>query len=91
MSNLLLSVMGAFAQFERELIRERQREGIALAKKRGDAYKGRKRSLTPSQAAAVVRRVKRGESPTRLAEELGVSRNTIYVYVGREGSDARSY
>jgi len=35
MANLLLSVMGAFAQFERELIRERQREGIALAKKRG--------------------------------------------------------
>ena len=31
MSNLLLSVMGAFAQFERELIRERQREGIAIA------------------------------------------------------------
>ena len=40
MANLLLSVMGAFAEFERALIRERQREGIALAKKRG-AYKAR--------------------------------------------------
>jgi DNA invertase Pin-like site-specific DNA recombinase len=44
MVNLLLSVMGAFAEFERALIRERQREGIDLAKARG-AYKGRKRSL----------------------------------------------
>ena len=40
MANLLLSVMGAFAEFERALIRERQREGIALAKQRG-AYRGR--------------------------------------------------
>src|SRR4051794_31008045 len=46
MSKLLLSVMGAFAEFERALIKERQREGIALAKQRG-VYKGRKPSLTP--------------------------------------------
>jgi DNA invertase Pin-like site-specific DNA recombinase len=44
MANLMLSVMGAFAEFERALIRERQREGIALAKQRG-AYRGRKKSL----------------------------------------------
>ncbi len=42
MAKLMLSVMGAFAEFERALIRERQREGIALAKQRG-AYRGRKR------------------------------------------------
>ncbi|CAL7961918.1 hypothetical protein MIDIC_340019 [Alphaproteobacteria bacterium] len=42
MSNLMLSVMGAFAEFERSLIRERQLKGIALAKQRG-VYKGRKR------------------------------------------------
>jgi DNA invertase Pin-like site-specific DNA recombinase len=42
MANLLLSVMGAFAEFERALIGERQREGIALAKQRG-AYRGRKK------------------------------------------------
>ena len=41
-SSLLLSVMGAFTEFERELIKERQMEGIELAKKRG-VYKGRKR------------------------------------------------
>jgi DNA invertase Pin-like site-specific DNA recombinase len=45
MANLMLSVMGAFAEFERALIHERQREGIALAKKRG-AYKGRKKALS---------------------------------------------
>lgn len=40
MANLMLSVMGAFAEFKRSLIRERQREGIALAKQSG-AYRGR--------------------------------------------------
>jgi DNA invertase Pin-like site-specific DNA recombinase len=50
MSNLLLSVIGAFAQFERELIRERQREGIAIAKREGK-YRGRKPSLIPARAA----------------------------------------
>ena len=50
MANLLLSVMGAFAEFERALIKERQREGIALAKKRG-AYRGRRRSLSEEQVA----------------------------------------
>jgi DNA invertase Pin-like site-specific DNA recombinase len=53
MANLMLSVMGAFAEFERSLIRERQREGIALAKQRG-AYKGRKKTLTPERAAEPV-------------------------------------
>jgi len=44
MATLLLSVMGAFAEFERALIRERQREGIALAKRRGRTGGGRRRS-----------------------------------------------
>ena len=48
MAQLLLSVMGAFAEFERALIRERQREGIALAKAAGK-YKGRKKSLSSEQ------------------------------------------
>jgi DNA invertase Pin-like site-specific DNA recombinase len=47
MANLMLSVMGAFAEFERALIKERQREGIALAKQRG-VYTGRKRALSPA-------------------------------------------
>ena len=51
MANLLLSVMGAFAQFERELIKERQRAGIAVAKARGNVYRGRVPSLTTEKAA----------------------------------------
>ncbi len=80
-SHLLLSVMGAFAQFERDLIRERQREGIALAKLREGAYVGRKPCLNPAQAKELRRRVALGESKTRLAEELSISRQTLYRYV----------
>ena len=50
MANLMLSVMGAFAEFERALIKERQREGIAQAIKRG-AFKGRKKSLSQAEVA----------------------------------------
>lgn len=89
MANLLLSVMGAFAQFERELIRERQREGIALAKKRG-AYVGRKHSLTAIQEVDLLRRVASGESKTILAREFGVTRDTIYRYIGRAEPGAKA-
>ena len=53
MANLMLSVLGAVAQFERDLIRERQREGIALAKQRG-AYTGRKKALIPERVEELV-------------------------------------
>lgn len=53
MANLLLSVMDAFTQFERELIGERHREGIALAKQKGK-YTGRVRALTPSRAVELL-------------------------------------
>ena len=85
MSHLLLSVMGAFAQFERDLIRERQREGIALAKLRVGAYVGRKHSLTPAQAKELRRRVATGQSKTALATELGISRQTLYRYAAGAG------
>jgi DNA invertase Pin-like site-specific DNA recombinase len=79
MSQLLLSVMGAFAEFERSLIRERQREGIALAKKAG-VYKGRKPSLSAERAAELRKRVQAGEKKTALAREFGISRETLYQY-----------
>jgi DNA invertase Pin-like site-specific DNA recombinase len=60
MATLLLSVLGAFAEFERALIRERQLEGIALAKARG-AYTGRKPALTPDQAGQLRTRAAAGE------------------------------
>ena len=74
---LMLSVMGAVAEFERALLLERQREGIAVAKTKG-VYKGRVPSLTDDQAAAVARRMAEGESASALAREYGVSRATVY-------------
>jgi DNA invertase Pin-like site-specific DNA recombinase len=79
MSKLLLSVMGAFAEFERSLIRERQREGITLAKKAG-VYKGRKPSLTPERITQLRARVAAGEKKAALAREFGISRETLYNY-----------
>jgi len=80
MANLMLSVMGAFAEFERALIRERQREGIALAKQRG-AYRGRKKSLSPERAATLRKRAAAGEKKAGLAREFGISRETLYQYL----------
>ncbi|GLU61537.1 recombinase family protein [Paenarthrobacter ureafaciens] len=80
MANLMLSVMGAFAEFERSLIRERQREGIALAKQRG-AYRGRKKSLTVDKAAELVGRAALGVPKSVLAREYGISRETVYQYL----------
>jgi DNA invertase Pin-like site-specific DNA recombinase len=82
MSQLLLSVMGAFAEFERSSIRERQREGIALAKKAG-VYKGRKPSLTDAQAQQLRARIIAGEKKAALAREFGISRETLYQYAAR--------
>jgi DNA invertase Pin-like site-specific DNA recombinase len=80
MSNLLLSVMGAFAEFERSLIKERQREGIALAKAKGDVYRGRVPSLTAEKAEALRSRVAAGEPKAKLAREFGLSRASVYNY-----------
>jgi len=80
MATLLLSVMGAFAEFERALIRERQREGIALAKQRG-VYRGRKKALSAEAVAELHRRVAAGEKKAYLAREFGISRETLYQYL----------
>lgn len=80
MANLMLSVMGAFAEFERSLIHERQREGIALARLRG-AYRGRKKSLSSEQQIEVRQRAKNGEPKAQLAREFGISRETLYQYL----------
>jgi DNA invertase Pin-like site-specific DNA recombinase len=79
-ANLLLSMLGAVAEFERDMILERQREGIALAKAAGK-YKGRKRSLSTAQANDLRKRALAGESKSDLAESFGVSRETVYTYL----------
>ncbi|WP_297832168.1 recombinase family protein [Pseudomonas sp.] len=80
MANLLLGLLGAVAQFERELIRERQREGIAVAKEQG-VYKDRVPSLSAERVSALLDRVRKGEAKSRLAPEFGISRATLYNYV----------
>jgi DNA invertase Pin-like site-specific DNA recombinase len=80
MAKLMLSLMGAFAEFERALIRERQREGVALAKSRG-VYKGRKKNLSDEEIVLLCERVKQGESKAALAQEYSISRETLYKYV----------
>lgn len=84
MANLMLSVMGAFAEFERALIRERQREGIALAKSRG-AYRGRKKALSPERVDELRHRAAAGEQKAVLAREYGISRETLYQYLRTDG------
>ena len=86
MANLLLSVMGAFAEFERALIKERQREGIAVAKQRG-AYKGRKKTLSAAAATELRARITAGISKAKVAREFGINRQTLYRYL-QEGDGA---
>jgi DNA invertase Pin-like site-specific DNA recombinase len=82
LASLLLCVMGAFAEFERALIHERQREGIALAKQRG-AYKGRKKALSQSSIVYLHQRLATGISKAQVAREFGISRQTLYQYLRR--------
>jgi DNA invertase Pin-like site-specific DNA recombinase len=85
-SKLMLSILGGVAEFERSLIRERQREGISIARQLG-VYRGRKRALSVDQVDEIRRRaaaidpaalVRTQESRTALAKEFGVSRQTLY-------------
>ena len=78
--DLYLNILGAVAEFERQMIRERQKEGILLARQRNAYDKcGRKPSLTPKQIEDIKARLALGETVSALAKEYGVSRQTIYV------------
>lgn len=78
MNKLMLTMLGAFAEFELAMIRERQAEGIAKAKAAGK-YRGRKPALTEDQAAQMLERLSAGEPVAALAREYCVSRQTIYA------------
>lgn len=77
LSRLLLHMLGAFAEFERSLIRERQAEGIRIAKAAGK-YRGRQRALSVADADRVKALVAAGMPKARIAREFGVNRSTIY-------------
>ena len=80
MSKLLLSMMGAFAEFERSIIRERQLEGIALAKKKG-VYTGRKPSMNEEKIEEMNKLLENGEKKSSIARHLGISRETLYRHL----------
>jgi len=73
-AKLQLHLMGAFAEFERSIIRERQREGIARAKERG-VYAGRKASI---DAAKVKEMHEEGLGATAIAKALSIGRASVY-------------
>lgn len=77
MNVLLLSMLGAVAEFERSMILERQREGIAIAKAQGK-YKGRKAALNSEQLEELRARRAAGEPVAALAREFGISRQSVY-------------
>lgn len=76
-AHLMFAMLGAFAQFERALIRERQREGIAIAKAKGK-YKGRSPSLKADHITEIRERVAAGVAKAKVAREFRVSRSTLY-------------
>ena len=80
MAMLMLQLLGAVGQFERSLIRERQREGIAIAKA-GGVYKGRKPSLDGEAVAELRRMAGAGVSKVEIASTMGISRATVYEYL----------
>jgi len=78
-SALMLNLMGSFAEFERAMIKARQMEGIAKKKAAGGyAGKGRKRSISDAQIAEIKQRSEAGEMKTKIASDLGISRESIY-------------
>ena len=80
-STLMFTMLSAFAQFERSLIKERQREGIALAKAKGNVYKGRKPALSAEKITDLRGRAAAGGNRTKLAKEFGIGRETLYQYI----------
>lgn len=80
-ATLMLNLIGAVAEFERSLIRERQREGIAVAKKAGVYNRGRKKKLDEKAVELLRARIAAGESKAKVAREAEISRETLYKYL----------
>lgn len=80
MANLMLMIIGSIAEFELSLIQERQREGIAIAKKQGK-FKGKKKKLDAEKLKLLKERLKTRDTKKKIAEDLGISRFTLYRYL----------
>ena len=75
---LHLSTLGAFAQFERELIKQRQAEGIAKAKERGAYANVGRKGLSVETSNEIKAQRKKGVSATEIAVSVGVGRTSVY-------------
>ncbi|WP_426727178.1 recombinase family protein [Corynebacterium auriscanis] len=82
-AKLMLRLLGAVAEFERSIIRERHAEGIARAKERG-VYKGRVKALNEQQVAQARQWIELGVPKAEVARRLGVGRTTLYVYLQQQ-------
>src|SRR5699024_7773532 len=80
-TRLILHIITAVAQSEREMIRERQAEGIALAKQVPGKYRGRARKLSSEQIKELRTRALDGVPKAQLARDYGISRTTLYSYL----------
>lgn len=76
-----LDMLGVFAEFETNLRRDRQMEGIAAAKLRG-VYKGRPRTIDPGEIAALI---EEGVGASAIAKRLGIGRASVYRVAKRKG------
>ncbi|HHT9109577.1 MAG TPA: recombinase family protein [Candidatus Brocadiaceae bacterium] len=85
MSTLMLQMMGAFAEFERTMIKSRQREGIDAAKKAGK-HMGRPKKVTPELSLDVVRLSSEGKSIRAIAKEVDLGRSTVQRILGTKVS-----
>lgn len=79
-SNLTLSLMGAFAEFEYAFIKERQKEGITAAQKRG-VYKGRRKKLSQEEIKKLQQLNSSRKTKVEIAKEMGISRVCLYRYL----------
>jgi putative DNA-invertase from lambdoid prophage Rac len=86
-SKLILTVLAGVAEFERQLIRERTRLGLAAAKARG-VHLGR-RSIPPSEVEAIVDRWKAGWGAYRIAKDLNLKESTVRTYCRRLEASAK--
>lgn len=89
MSTLMLQILGSIAEFERALIKNRQAEGIAIAKARGK-FKGGKNKLDDDDITELKELVRKKKMPiTEVAEKFGLCRASVYNYMKKTEKDKK--
>lgn len=79
-NNLMLNMLASFAEFELSMIKERQREGIAIAQKKGTPI-GRKSKLTKDDIGKIIELWQQCPDKSKIADIMGISRVTLYDFI----------